>query len=121
MMKFQNTERCSITDRLKIVSNEIVDMYPKLGSDNILKIASLCDTVSDDVNCDVIFRRYYYMLLVLKDDKYNFDIVYKDMKKYCKGCLSNELNNYLYNDIEKYCNGKLDSFPMISDYYGKEE
>jgi hypothetical protein len=117
-MKFQNTERCSTTERLKIVSSEIIDMYPKLSSESILKIAGLCDIVSDNVDCDVMFRRYYYMLLVLRDDKYNFDIVYKDMKKYCKDSLNDKLNNYLYNDIEKFCNGKLDSFPMISDYYG---
>lgn len=120
MMKFQNTERCSITDRLRIVSNEILEMYPKISSDNILKIASLCDIVSDNVDTDVIFRRYYYILLVIQDDKSNFDIVYKDMKRFCGKELDNDLNKYLYDDIEKYVNGELDSFPMISEYYGEE-
>lgn len=120
MMEFQSTERCSITERLKIVSNEIINKYPSINSDDILKIASLCDIVSDNVDCDVIFRRYYYMLFVLQDDKANFDIVYKDMKKYCDKSLNNKLNMYLYDDIEKYVNGELDKFPMISDYYGEE-
>ena len=120
MMKFQNTERCSVTDRLRIVSSEILEMYPKIGSENILKIASLCDIVSDNVDTDIIFRRYYYILLVIQDDKPNFDIVYKDMKRFCGKDFNNKLNNYLYNDIEKYVNGELDSFPMISKYYGEE-
>ena len=41
------------------------------------------------------------------------------MKKYCKGCLKDKLNNYLYNDVEKYYNGEIDTFPKISDYYGE--
>ena len=40
------------------------------------------------------------------------------MIRFCDKKFKNELNNYLYNDIEKYVNGELDSFPMITDYYG---
>jgi len=119
MMTFQNTERCSITERLKIVSTEIVSSYPKISSDDILKIAGLCDIVGDNVDSDVVFRRYYYILLVIKDDIYNFDIVYKDMKKFCKG-LKNDLNKNLFNDICNYYDGNINSFPIISDYYGEE-
>jgi len=118
MMSFQSTERCSVTEKLKIISNEIADAYPQIGSDNILKIASLCDIVNDNVGCDDIFRRYYYILLVIQKDKSNFDIVHKDMIRFCDKKFKNELNNYLYNDIERYVNGELDSFPMITDYYG---
>ncbi len=118
MMSFQNTERCSVTERLKIVSNEIIGSYPEINSDDILKIASLCDVVTDNVDNDVIFRRYYYILFIIQNDNYNFDIVYNDMKRICKK-LKNELNKSLYNDIEKYYDGVLDSFPMISDYYGE--
>ena len=118
MMSFQNTERCSVTERLKIVSNEIIGSYPEINSDDILKIASLCDVVTDNVDNDVIFRRYYYILFIIQNDNYNFDIVYNDMKRICKK-LKNELNKSLYNDIEMYYDGVLDSFPMISDYYGE--
>ena len=118
MMSFQNTERCSVTERLKIVSNEIIGSYPEINSDDILKIASLCDVVTDNVDNDVIFRRYYYILFIIQNDNYNFDIVYNDMKRICKK-LKNELNKSLYNDIENYYDGVLDSFPMISDYYGE--
>lgn len=118
MMSFQNTERCSVTERLKIVSNEIIGSYPEINSDDILKIASLCDVVTDNVDNDVIFRRYYYILFIIQNDNYNFDIVYNDMKRICKK-LKNELNKSLYNDIEKYYDGVLESFPMISDYYGE--
>lgn len=118
MMNFQNTERCSVTERLKIVSNEIIGSYPKINSDDILKIASLCDIVTDNVDSDVIFRRYYYILFVIQNDTYNFETVYNDMKRFCKK-LKNDLNKNLYNDIERYYDGILDTFPMISDYYGK--
>lgn len=120
MMSFQNTERCSVTERLKIVSNEIIGSYPEINSDDILKIASLCDVVTDNVDNDVIFRRYYYILFIIQNDKSNFDIVYKDMKRYCDKSFNNKLNSYLYDDIQKYVDGELESFPMISDYYGVE-
>jgi len=119
MMKFESTERLNVADRLRTVSNEIIEMYPKISSDNILKIAGLCDIVSDKVNSDIIFRRYYYILFVIQDDEFNFDIVYNDMIKLCTD-LKDELNIYLYNDIIKFANNELNSFPMISDYYGEE-
>lgn len=120
MMKFQCTEYCTAIERLKIVSDEIKKMYPGISSDKIKKIASFCSIVSDKVDSDDIFIRYYYILLIIQDDNFNFDIVYNDMKKYCEGRLKSQLTNYLYSDIEKYVDGSLDSFPMISDYYGNE-
>jgi hypothetical protein len=42
------------------------------------------------------------------------------MKRFCGKDFNSKLNSYLYNDIEKYVNGELDSFPMISKYYGEE-
>ena len=120
MMKFQSTEHLSTTERLKVVTKEIIKEYPNLNDDDILKIVGLCDIVFDKITEDVIFRRYYYMLLVIKDDKENFDIIYKDMKKYCNEGIKDKLNRYLYADIERYINGEIESFPMISDYYGDE-
>ena len=119
MMKFQSTANLSVTDRLRVVSNEIINEYPKINSNDILKIAGLCDIVTDKVDYDTIFRRYYYILLVILNDEDNFNIVYNDMLKYCNN-LNSELNNYLFDDIIKYVNNELDSFPLISDYYGEE-
>lgn len=118
MMKFQNTEHLSVTDRLRVVSKEILLAYPLLSDDDILKIASLCDVVSDTVDEDVIFKRYYYILFIIQDDKTIFDIIYNDMKKYCGNNIKDNLNKYLYDDINKYYNGEIECFPMISDYYG---
>ena len=120
MMKFQKTDYCDASERIKIVGKELLYEYPKLNVDDVMKIASLCDIVSDNVDEDTIFRRYYYILFVM----YNTDIdlsknIFTDMKKYCKGCLKDKLNNYLYNDVEKYYNGEIDTFPKISDYYGE--
>ena len=106
MMKFEKTEYCDAHERIKIVGKEILYEYPSLDVGDVMKISSLCDIVSDDVNEDVIFRRYYYILFII----YNKDIelskkIFFDMKKYCKGCLKDKLNEYLYDDIEKYYNG----------------
>lgn len=118
-MKFQNTDCCTSIERLKIVSDEILQEYPNLQSDDILKIACLCDFVSKNADNDDIFRRFYYILLVIKDDKYNFDIIYNDMLNKCRPLFNDNLNKYLYDDVVKYYNGEITSFPMISDYYNE--
>ena len=119
MMKFEKTEYCDVSERIRIVGKELLYEYPSLEVDDVMKIASLCDIVSNDVDEDVIFRRYYYILFVINNKNIELSKnVYSDMKKYCKGCLKDNLNKYLYDDIEKYYDGVIDVFPKISDYYG---
>ena len=119
-MKFENTEHCTATDRIRVVSKEILVEYSDLTAEETMKIAALCDIVFDEVDEDVIFRRYYYMLLVLNDNIELSKKIYSDMCKYCKDCLKDRLNRILYADIERYFNGELENFPIIGDYYGNE-
>ncbi len=120
MMKFENTERYTATDRIRVVSNEIIHEYPMLNAEDVMKISALCDIVFDDVDEDVIFRRYYYILLVIKDNLAVSKKVFDDMCKYCKDCLKDRLNRILYTDLERFFNGELENFPVIGDYYGNE-
>lgn len=119
-MRFDNTEHCTLSDRIRIVGRELFEEYFDLTVDDAMKIAALCDVVYDEVDADVIFRRYYYMLFVLRDNVELSKRVYSDMCKYCKDCLNDRLNCYLYEDLEKYFNGEIKSFPIIGDYYGDE-
>lgn len=117
MMKFESVEDKDIIEKINIISNEIMDEYPTIDTQDIYKIASLCETVGDRVTIDDKFKRYYYMLLYLGKNHFLYDKIFFDMYSICSNKLEDELNKMIFEDIIKYNNGEISSFPKIIDYY----
>ena len=117
MMKFESVETKDVVEQINIISTEILNEYPSLEPQDVIKIAALCDTIGDKVTEDDMFRRYYYMLLYLGKEYYLYNKIFLDMNSICSNKLEDEINKLIFEDIIKYNNGSINSFPKISDYY----
>lgn len=117
MMKFENVETLTPEEKVKTIGIEILKEYPEIGTELSIEIAALCDPVDDEIDEDVIFKRYYYILWELGKNHPIFDKVLRDMKNHCAGSLKDEINQSLYEEIIKYDNNEISKFSSISDYY----
>lgn len=117
MMKFENVEGKNVVEQINIISTEIMEEYPTVDPQDVIKIAALCETVGDEVTEDDIFRRYYYILLYLGKGYPLYNKIFLDMNSICFNKLKDNINNLIYNDIVRYNNNEILSFPKICDYY----
>ena len=118
-MKCQKNSHLNLKDRLELVSYEILEEFPRLSVEDSVKVATFYDIIMDDqVNADILFRRYYYLMYVLGGKNCSlFEEFLLHMKNNCSLELKDPLNQLLYEDIIKYNQNELDVFPCISQYY----
>lgn len=117
MMKFESVERKNVVEKINTISTEIMEEYPTIDPQDVIKIAALCNKIGDNVTIDDKFKRYYYMLLCLGKEHHLYHKIFLDMYSICYNNLQVELNKLIFEDIIKYNNGEISSFPKISDYY----
>ena len=120
MMKFEKNENLDSVDRIELVGKEILNEYSSLEINDVIKIASMCDVISESVSVDDIFRRYYYILWIIGRDNLSYYKILSDMIKYCGDGLDIPINQALFHDVLAYSNGDLFSFPDISQYLSKD-
>lgn len=92
-MDFSYNAHLLLKERIEDVQKDIIKKYPFINCKQATKIAKLEGAISEKANFDIIFTRYYNILIILKDNKNLYNIVLKDFINICK-------NNYI--DEEKY-------------------
>lgn len=106
MMKFESVETKNVIEQINIISTEIMNEYPSLDPQDIIKIAALCDVIGDKVTIDDKFNRYYYLLLYLGKEHHLYSKIFSDMYSICFNKLEDEINKLVFEDIIKYNNGE---------------
>jgi len=116
MMRFEYNYDCSLEERIDIVKKEILDDYPSIKDSDAKMIASLVRPIEDKVSNDEIFERYYYMLMILRNDNPTFMKLYKEVLDIYNDGLNNK-NTLAMKEICKYVNSEREEFPLLCEFY----
>ena len=113
-MRFEENSNCTLEERIKLVAKEIVDAYPEVSLEYAKTIAMHDEPISEPVTNDMKFIRYYYMMMFLKDLRYN---MYIELYRLYNEGLNNKKLSMLMEEIDNYMLEKRKDFPIISELY----
>lgn len=116
-MRFEYNSNLLFSDRLKLVTQEILDEYPLISKDYALIAASLSSTVDDRSTNDDKFDRYYYLLKIIGRDNEEFPHVFNDLFNLYQQGFNKNINNLLTLSIIDYATGNREKFPELFEYY----
>ena len=116
-MRFEENSHCDFEEKVNLVIKEIVDAYPDISYEKAKEIAILDETINKPADNDIKFMRFYYMLLVLKQNlKYKKEL-FVEMFNLANSGLKDQKLYYIFNEIYNFMSGKRVDFPVISEIY----
>ena len=115
-MRFEYNGNLLENDRVNLVANEILEVYPNISIAQAKDIALLEGRISEDKKVSDELNRLYNIMLICKNDKNILLTVYKDFLSLLN---NNKIENNIYmllaDGIDNYIKG-YSTFPLISDY-----
>lgn len=117
-MMFEYNGNLLEDERINLVANEIINMYPQISVEKAKEAATLEGKISNSKTINDELNRLYNIMLVNCDSKYIVSLVYKDFLNLLNNIddeedtnvyinLANGINDYLHN---------YNDFPFLSDY-----
>ena len=116
-MKFEYNSDKNIEERIKLISNEIINEYPEIDIGSAKKIAVLDNPIDDKLTDDDRFYRYYMIMLVITKNHSSYMSVFNDALNVYKRGLKNDVLISAMNEIIKFNNGERQTFPILSEFY----
>ena len=115
-MKYEYNGNLLEEERVNLVANEIIEIYPQISIEKAKKAAMLEGEISNEKNLNMELERLYNIMLVNEENKDIVLLVYKDFINTIKDNQEESTKyNSLLEPINDYINGYLD-FPFLSDY-----
>lgn len=120
-MKFEYNGNLEEYERVNVVANEIIEIYPNINLDYAMVIASLEEPITMVPNAIIKFKRLYNILFVMQNNSDIFKLVLNDIKnmyiQYIKEEKIEPLVDIIMSEILNYVDGERYDFPIISEFY----
>lgn len=116
-MKFEYNGNLDYMDRVKLVSNEIIEEYPEIGIDEAKMAAILEDVITTKPTNEIKFKRLYNILFATQYNKTIFNHVLVDIKQIYDLGNNTKLMDSIMNEVARYVLGQRVNFPIISEFY----
>ena len=114
-MRFEYNSNLLFSDRLKLVTQEILDEYPLISKDYALIAASLSSTVDDRSTNDDKFDRYYFIMKFIGKNHDEFSHVFNDSYNLYKEGFQKDIYNKAMLNIINYASSDSSFFPELLD------
>lgn len=112
-MRFEYNADLFSDDFLEFVSNEIVDRYPLISTEEAKDIAVFTPSVDDKVSNDDKFYRCYLIMKCIGINHEEFEHVFNDAYHYYDMGLTNDRYISTMENIIDYVSGNSSEFPDI--------
>ena len=117
-MKYEYNGNLKEEDRINLVANEIITVYPEIPIDKAKEIAMLEGRISIDCNLEMVFTRLYNIMLIMSNDKSIVKRVYMDLFNILNANQNDEKIYYYYQILEEIHNflNSERNFPLLDEF-----
>ena len=117
-MQYEYNGNLKEEDRINLVANEIITVYPEIPIDKAKEIAMLEGRISIDCNLEMVFTRLYNIMLIMSNDKSIVKRVYMDLFNILNANQNDEKIYYYYQILEEiyhFLNSER-NFPLLNEF-----
>ena len=116
-MSFEYNIDLDLNQRIKQVSEEIINRYPLIEHNAAIMSATMSSSIDDKPTNTEKFERYYFLLMFLNKDNDEYIHVLNDMYDVYENGIEDDIYNRCFEEIINYTEHKRDTFPLLEEFY----
>lgn len=119
-MEFEYNGNLVENERVELVANEIMKLYPEIDFSKAKAVAFLEEPITTSVNDVMHFKRLYNILMLCYNEKALFSKVLSDLNVIYRKIMNEsscfESVDVIMNELSKFIIGERIDFPLISEF-----